>query len=111
MVGLGILEHLEGGADELLGEVHGGSFHELQAVLIHDDTHSSLLKHSESRAHVRHKRTHLIKLNLLLFLKRTEGSLPVVFILASDNSKLVLEAGAASSLHVYSQVLALLHDF
>lgn len=48
MISLGILEHLESGADQLLGEVHSGSFHKLQAVLIHNNTHSSLIDQSES---------------------------------------------------------------
>ena len=39
------------------------------------------------------------------------GSLPVILILATNNRELVLEPGAASSLHMYPQVLALLHDF
>lgn len=81
MISLGILEHLEGGADQFLGVVHRGSFHKLQAVLIDDYAHSSLLKQS------------------------------VIFTLVTDNRKLVLEPRAASSLHMYSQVLALLHDF
>lgn len=42
---------------------------------------------------------------------KQQGSLPVVFLLARNNRELVLEARAAPSLHVYSQVLALLHDF
>ena len=50
MISLGILEHLKGGADQLLGEVQRGSFHKLQTVLIHEDAHSSLLKNSESKA-------------------------------------------------------------
>lgn len=50
MISLWVLENLEGGADQLLGVVHSGPFHKLQAVLIHDYAHSSLLKHSESRA-------------------------------------------------------------
>lgn len=50
MISLRIFEHLESGADQLLGEVHSGSFHILQAVLIHDHAHSSLLKQAESRA-------------------------------------------------------------
>lgn len=49
MISLGILEHLEGGADQLLGEVDSGSFHKFQAILIHNYTHSSLLEHSESK--------------------------------------------------------------
>ena len=53
MISLRILEHLEGGADQLLGEVHSGSFHKIQAVLVHDDAHSSLLKHSENRVTIR----------------------------------------------------------
>lgn len=81
MIGLRILEHEEGGADQLLGEVHSGSFHKLQAVLVHNDAHSSLLKH------------------------------PVIFILVIVNRKLVLEPRAASSLHMYSQIIALPHDF
>lgn len=48
MISLRILEHQEGGADQLLGEVHRGSFHELQTVLIHDNAHPSLLKHTEN---------------------------------------------------------------
>lgn len=50
MISLGILKYKEGGADELLGEVQGGSFHKLQAVLIHENAHSFLLKQSENRA-------------------------------------------------------------
>ncbi len=50
MISLGILEHLEGGADQFLGIVQGGPFHKLQAVLVHEDPHSSLLKQSENRA-------------------------------------------------------------
>lgn len=49
MIGLGILEHLEGGADQLIGVVHRGSFHKLQAVLIHNDAHPSLLKQPDNR--------------------------------------------------------------
>lgn len=80
MISLRILEHEEGGPDQFLAEVHSGSFHKLQAVLIHDNAHSSLLKHS------------------------------VIFILVSINRKLVLEPGAASSLHMDSQIFALPHD-
>lgn len=50
MISLRVLEHKESGADQLLAEVHGGSFNKLQTVLIHNDAHSSLLKHPESRA-------------------------------------------------------------
>lgn len=81
MIGLRILEHEEGGADQLLAEVQSGSFHKLQAVLVNDDAHSSLLKHS------------------------------VIFILVIDNRKLVLEPGAAASLHMYSQIIPHAHDF
>lgn len=49
MISLRILEHLEGRANQLLAEVHRGSFHKLQAVLVHDNAHSSLLKHSEEQ--------------------------------------------------------------
>lgn len=49
MISLGILEHLEGGADQLLGEVDSGSFHKFQAILIHNYAHSSLLEHSERK--------------------------------------------------------------
>lgn len=52
MIGLGILEHLEGGADQLLGVVHSGSFHKLQAVLIHNNSHSSVIEQSESRRRI-----------------------------------------------------------
>lgn len=38
------------------------------------------------------------------------GCLPVVLVLLSVNRKLVLKPGAASSLHIYSQVLALFRD-
>lgn len=48
MISSGILEHLEGGTDEFLAEVHRGSFHKLQAILVHNDPHSVLLEHSES---------------------------------------------------------------
>lgn len=47
MISLRVLEHEEGGADQLLAEVHCGSFYKLQAVLIHNNAHSSLLKHSK----------------------------------------------------------------
>ena len=50
MISLRVLQHLEGGADQLLTEVHSGSFDKLQAVLVHDNPHPSLLKHSESKA-------------------------------------------------------------
>lgn len=53
MISLGILQHLEGGADQLMGVIHCGSFHKLQAVLIHDNSHPSLLKHPEQRAQQR----------------------------------------------------------
>lgn len=81
MISLRIFEHLESGADQLLGEVHSGSFHILQAVLIHDHAHSSLLKQA------------------------------VIFILVTNNRELVLEPRAASSLYMYSQVLPVPHDF
>lgn len=81
MIRLRVLEHEEGGADQLLAEVHSGSFHKLQAVLIHDNAHSSLLKHS------------------------------VIFIPVTINRKLVLEPGAASPLDMDSQKLTLVHDF
>lgn len=45
MISLRVLQYLKGGANQLLTEVHSGSFHELQTVLIHDDAHSSLLEH------------------------------------------------------------------
>lgn len=80
MISLRILENLEAGADQLLAKVQRGSLHKLQAVLVHDNADSSLLKHS------------------------------VIFTPVANNRKLVLEAGAASSLHVYSQVFALPHD-
>lgn len=62
MISLRILEHQEGGADQLMAEVHGGSFHKLQAVLIHDNAHSILLKHTESRTEWTRDGTELIGL-------------------------------------------------
>lgn len=104
MVGLGVLEHLEGGADQLVGVVHRGSFHKLQAVLVHDNAHPSLLKHPETR-------TGSIKEGTMA---RTRGSLIgsllVIIGLVIDDRKLVLEARASSSLHVYSQVLSSFQD-
>lgn len=47
MICLRILEDLESRADQLLAEVHSGTFHKLQAVLIHNDAHPSLLEHPE----------------------------------------------------------------
>lgn len=81
MIRLRVFEHLEGGADQLLTEVHSGPLYKLQTLLVNDDAHSPLLKHS------------------------------VFFILVAIHRKLVLESRAAASLHLYSQVLALLHDF
>lgn len=60
MISLGILEYEEGGADQLLGVVQRGPFHKLQAVLIHDNTHSPLLKHSERRGESMQEGTQLI---------------------------------------------------
>lgn len=49
MIRLRVFEHLEGGADQLLTEVHSGPLHKLQTLLVNDDAHSPLLKHSESK--------------------------------------------------------------
>ncbi len=63
MISLGILEHLEGGADQFLGVVYCGSFHKLQAVLIDNNAHSSLLKQSEGGAEWMQEGMDLIGIN------------------------------------------------
>lgn len=117
MISLWVLEHLEGGANKLLTEVHRGSFHKFQALLVHNNANSSFLKHSETTAvaqlikkPIRKQQqgtciTRLCKKEILI-----RGCLPVVLVLLSVNRKLVLKPGAASSLHIYSQVLALFRD-
>lgn len=62
MISLRIFQHLEGGANQLLAKVHSGSFHKFKAVLVHDNTYSFLLKHSESRAQWMQVGRELIKL-------------------------------------------------
>ena len=49
MVCLGVLQHLEGGADQLMSIVQCRAFHKLQAILVHNDPYPSLLKHPEKK--------------------------------------------------------------